>query len=137
MLSLSSLKNVAPLRLGSPSHCCSLQVAQPLDGGMGTSFPQDSQWPIRPVARHTHEIFLRPIDGHKLFIIIQLSSGPKIRQLIDALPIFPHQPHDVPRFDVPVDNAVLAEVVHPCHWAQGWKAAFVRGAGAFCIFVEM
>lgn len=92
-------------------------------------------WPpgaTRLVTRCTHEIFLRPVDGHELFIIIQLSGGPKIRQFIDALPVFPHQPHDVAGFDVPVDNAVLTEVVHPCHWAQGGEAAFVRGVGALC-----
>lgn len=73
----------------------------------------------RPATRCTHEIFLCPIDGHKLFVIIQLSGSPKVRQLIDALPVLPHEAHDVAGFDVSVDDAVLAEVVHPCHWAQG------------------
>lgn len=83
------------------------------------------------VTRCTHEIFLRPIHRHKLFIIIQLPGGPKICQLVDALPVFPHEPHDVAGFNVSVDDAVLTEVVHPCHWAQGGRQRLGAGLARF------
>lgn len=67
---------------------------------------------------HTHQVLLCPIDRHKLFIILQLPGGTKVSQFVDALPVLPHQAHDVARFDVPVHNTVLTEVVHPCHWKR-------------------
>lgn len=61
------------------------------------------------------QVFLCTIDRNKLLIIVQLAGSPEVRQLIDALPLLAHQAHDVPRFDVPMDNAILPQVVHASH----------------------
>lgn len=67
----------------------------------------------------THQVLLCPIDRHKLLIVLQLPGGTEVSQFVDALPVLPHQAHDVAGFDVPVHNAVLTEVVHPGHWEWG------------------
>lgn len=89
-------------------HSCGME-------GQGAASPRGHQ----PGTCPTHEILLCPIDRHKLFIVLQLSGGSEICQFVDALPVLSHEPHDVPGFDVSVDDAVLTEVVHPCHWAHG------------------
>lgn len=63
----------------------------------------------------TYQVFLRTIDRNKALLIVQLPSSPEVGQLVDALPLLPDQAHDVPRFDVTVDNAVLPQVVHASH----------------------
>lgn len=62
-----------------------------------------------------HQVLLRSIQGHKLLVVLQLPGGSKVSQLVDGASVLSDHSHDVSRFDVPVDDAVLSQVVHTCH----------------------
>lgn len=54
-----------------------------------------------------HQIFLSPVDGHKLLIILQLSCCSKVCQFVNRPAVLSHLTHDVARLDVSVNHSVL------------------------------
>lgn len=61
------------------------------------------------------QVLLSAIQRHKLLVVLQLSRRSKVGQLVDGASVLSDHPHDVSRFDVPVNDAVLSQVVHTCH----------------------
>ena len=86
--------------------------------GVTDTLPHTGGLNRAPIQHPTHQVLLSAIDRDKLLIVIQLPGGPEVRQLIDALPLLPHEAHDVSRLDVTVDNAVFPQVVHAGHWRR-------------------
>lgn len=112
----------------SPSKTTAQALQIPPVSGRGTG----SASPSPPGTPPAHQVLLCAIDRHELLIILQLSGGPEIGQFVDALPVLPHQAHDVAGFDVPVHDPVLPEVIHPCHWegripVWGWGLSLDLG----------
>lgn len=62
-----------------------------------------------------HQIFLCPVQRHKLLVILQFPGRTEVCQLVDGAAILADHTHDVPWLYVSVNNAVLAQVVHPSH----------------------
>lgn len=81
----------------------------------------------RPLIHVRMQILLSPVDGDELLIVVQLTGSPEVGQFVDALPLPPHEAHDVPGLDVAVDDAILPQVVHASrHTAQHHQELLLR-----------
>ena len=71
-------------------------------------FPEDSS-----LVHVRVEIFLSSVQRHELLIILQLPGGSEVCQLVDDGPVVLDELHDVARLEVPVNQIVISQVIHP------------------------
>ena len=76
--------------------------------GLADRFPQHG-----PLVHVGVEILLSSVQRHELLIVLQLPGGSEVRQLVDDGPVVLDELHDVARLEVPVDQIIITEMIHP------------------------
>ena len=59
------------------------------------------------------EILLRPVQRHKLLVVLKFPRRPEVGQFVDDATVVLDELHNVPGLEVPVHQIVVSQVVHP------------------------